>query len=318
MNSIKEILPGVKENILLSGFTTFKIGGKARYFFEAKNKEDLISAVKAAKKFKMPVFILGGGSNVLFSDKGFKGLIVKINYSDFKIEDNKIYTGAGIGLSKLAKISQKESLSGLEWAVGIPGTLGGAIFGNAQAFGERMSDSINSVEALNLKTLETIKLPEKQCRFKTKNSVFKKTNNFIIISAILKLKKGNKNRIDKKIKENLSYRKKSHPLNVPSAGSVFINTEGKIRDKKILKDFPKLIEYNKWGIIHSGFLIEACGLKGKKIGKAAISQKHGNFIVNLGGAKAKDILSLVELAKQKVKRKFNVDLREEIIILKEK
>ena len=313
--NIKDKLPKVKENIFLAKHTTFKIGGRACYFFKAKNKEDLIKAVRIAKEFKMPFFILGEGSNVLFSDKGFKGLIIKTLNSKFQILDSKIYAEAGVELDKLVKLSLKESFTGLEWAVGIPGTMGGAIYGNAQAFNNKMSDMVEKVEVLDIKGLKIKNLSKKQCRFSQKNSVFKTNKNLIIISEILKLKKGKKKEIKEKIKKYLNYRKRNHPLNFPSAGSVFINKEIKIKSSKLLKKFPELKELNKKGIIPSAYLIEKCGLKGKKIGKAQISDKHANFIVNLGGAKAKDVLKLMKLAKQKVKKNFKISLKEEIQII---
>jgi UDP-N-acetylmuramate dehydrogenase len=264
---------------------------------------------------KLPFFILGGGSNVLFPDKGFNGLVIKIEMHKIEINDNEISAEAGAKLSDIVKLSQDNSLKGFEWAAGIPGVVGGAVCGNAQAFREKMSDSIKEVEALNIKTLKIIKFSNTQCRFKTKNSIFKNNKNLIILSAVLKLEKGDKDETNEIIKEHLSYRKKYHPINFPSAGSVFINQNNKIKNKNILEKYPKIREFNEKGIIHVGYLIEECGLKGKKIGQAEISNKHGNFIVNLGGAKSKDVSSLIKLIKQKVKNKFAVSLKEEIQIV---
>jgi UDP-N-acetylmuramate dehydrogenase len=172
------------------------------------------------------------------------------------------------------------------------------------------------VEVLDLKTLKIKTFSQRQCKFSIKNSVFKKNKNLIITSAVLKLKKGNKKGIKRKIKENLNYRRKRHPLDPPSAGSVFVNSEKiKIKNKKLLNNFPELKEFNKKGLIPSAYLIEKCGLKGKKIGRAQISEKHANFIVNLGGAKAKDVISLIKLAKKKVKKKFGISLKKEIQII---
>lgn len=280
-----------QKNVLLKDYTTYKIGGPAKYFLIAKNKEDLIKAVKSAKELKLSVFILGGGSNVLVSDKGFNGLVIKMDNSkiDF-IGQNSVFIEAGTNSAKLVKFATDNSLSGVEWFAGIPGTVGGAIFGNAQAFGVKMSDSVESVEVLDFKTLKIVKLSKKQCKFSLKNSIFKKNQNLIILSAVLKLKKAKKADIETKVKEHISYRKKSHPISFPSAGSVFVNPE-----------------------MSAASLIESCGLKGKKIGQAQISLQHANFIVNLGGAKAKDVLALIKLAKQKVKKTFNIDLEQEII-----
>ena len=288
-----------QKNVLLKDYTTYKIGGPAKYFLIAKNKEDLIKAIKSAKELKLPVFILGGGSNVLVSDKGFNGLVIKIANSkiDF-FGQNSVYVSAGVNSAKLVKFTTDNSLSGIEWFAGVPGTVGGAIYGNAQAFGVKMSDSVKTVEVLDLKTLKIVKLSSKQCKFSLKNSIFKRNKNLIIISVILKLKKTKKQNIEEKIAEHVSYRKKWHPIKFPSAGSIFVNPEIKVK--------------NKIKIIHAASLIENCWLKGKKIGNAQISLQHANFIVNLGGAEAKDVLALIKLAKQKVKKTFNIDLEQEV------
>lgn len=301
------------KNILLKKYTTFKIGGPAKYFFNAKNKEDLIKAIKIAKKLKLPIFILAGGSNILVADKGFNGLVIKVSISDIEIKDNKIFAGAGMSLPKLAFLASENGLSGLEWAAGIPGaTVGGSIYGHAQAFGDKISDSVEKVEALDLRTLKIKELSKKQCRFFLKNSIFKKNKNLIITSAVLRFKKGNKKEIKEKIKGYLNYRKKSHPINFPSAGSIFINPETIISSKKLLKKFPELAEFNKRGIVPAGYLIQNSGLAGKKIGKAQISKLHCNFIINLGGAKAKDVFSLIKLAQKKVKNNFKILLEPEV------
>jgi UDP-N-acetylmuramate dehydrogenase len=338
---IKREFPAVKENESLKEHTTFKVGGMARYFLIVKNKEDLAKALKLAKQLKLSVFVLGGGSNVVFEDKDFKGLVIKMQNQVCELQGNKIVAGAGTTLSDLAKFASESGLSGLEWSAGIPkATVGGAVFGNAQAFGQRISDIIKSVEILDTKTLEFKKFAKEQCGFNLKNSVFKKTaknaNRLIIVSAVFLLKNKDKEVITEKIKEFLKYRKDRHPLNFPSAGSVFVNPEiypvkfaqtgsagkplkyngQKTISKELVEKFPELEEFNKKGVIHAGYLIEKAGLKGKKIGNAQISEKHANFIINLGGAKAKDIENLINFAKQKVKKIFNIDLETEIQIIK--
>lgn len=283
----------MKRNVLLSKYTTFRIGGPAKYFFEVKDKKELISAVEFAKSKRLPFFILGGGSNLLVSDKGFKGVVIKILYSIFHIRNSKIFAGAGISLNKLVNISAEKGFSGLEWAVGIPGTIGGAVFGNAGAFGKSMKDIVEIAEAFDIEKDKFINLKNKECKFKYKESVFKKNKKLIIISVELKLKKGNIKNIKKRIKENLAYKKEKQPLKYSSAGSVFKNPKGK----------------SAWG------LLEKCGLRGKQAGKAKVFDKHANFIVNLGKAKAKDVKKLINLAKQRVKKKFKINLEEEIQFL---
>ncbi len=311
--NILEKLPGVQKNVSLKNFTTYKIGGPAKYFFVARTKEDLISALKAAKYFKLPVFILGGGSNLLISDSGFKGLVIKIDILGIEIEDGKLIVGAGEKLAKLSYLSAGEGFSGLEWAAGIPGAaVGGSIYGHAQAFGTKISSVIESVQVIDVKNLKFKNFTNKQCHFSLKNSIFKENRNLIIISAVLHFEKGEKEEIRAKIKEFLDYRKEKHPINFPSPGSTFVNPEIRISNKKLLEKFPELIGFNEKGIIAAGYLIAKSGLSGKKAGNAQISEKHSNFIVNLGDAKAKDVLALINLAKKNVKKVFGILLEEEV------
>lgn len=285
------------KNVLLKKYTTYKIGGPAKYFFVAKTKKDLILALKVSKKLRLDVFIIGGGSNLLISEKGFKGLVIKIDILDIDFQQNKAVVGAGIGLTKLAYLSADKGLSGLEWSAGVPGTVGGAIYGHAQAFGTKISDVVESVEAIDLKTLETKTFTKEQCQFSLKNSVFKENKNLIITSAVLIFDKKDTEEVKNKIKELLEYRKVHHPMEFPSAGSTFVNPE------------------KNGEVIPAGRLIEECGLKGKIIGDAQISEKHCNFIINLGQAKAKDVVGLIKLAQKEVKKKFNINLEIEVQIL---
>lgn len=309
-----------ESNIPLKDFTSYKIGGPAKYFFVADTKEKLVEAIKVSKQSKLPVFILGGGSNLLVSDKGFKGLAIKIDIKDIDFKGGQVFTGAGISLQKLAYLTAEKGLSGLEWSAGIPGaTVGGAIFGNAQAFGSKTSDSIINVEALDFKTLKIKNLSKKQCQFSLKNSIFKNPpaggKKFVILSAIFELSHADKSEIKEKINKFLAHRNSGHPINFPSAGSTFVNPEIKIKDKKLIEKYPEILEFNKRGIIPAGFLIQKSGLQGKIIGQAQISTMHANFIVNLGGAKAKDVLALIKLAKQKVKKNFGINLETEVRLI---
>jgi len=319
---IKRLLPEIKTNIPLKNYTTFKIGGPAKYFFEAKTKEDLIKAVKTANELKLPFFILGGGSNILVADKGYDGLVIKAQSSKLKTTAQNhssklktIYVDSGVSLSNLISFCLDKSLTGMEWAVGIPGaTVGGAIKGNAGAFGQSMKDITKTVTVLEIPNhklqitnkFQTKTFKNKDCKFKYRDSIFKHNKNLIILSTEIELKKGDKEAIKKRVKENLKWRKDNQSLDFSSAGSVFQNPaleQGSVQDGAI--------QYS------AGWLIEQCGLKGKKAGKAQISKKHANFIINSGSAKAQDVMKLINLAKKKVKEKFGIDLKEEIVILNE-
>jgi len=277
-----------EENVSLSRYTTFKIGGPAKYFFVAKNTDDLIEAVKFARDKKLSFFILGGGSNLLVSDQGFDGLVVKTENQGLELDKNTVKAEAGASLAKLVKLSIDSSLTGLEWAIGIPGTIAGAVRGNAGAFGKSISESIEKVEILNGE-LEKVILTRSDCCFDYRESIFKKSRD-IILSVELKLEKGDKEKSKRTIKEHLRQRLNKNPTGYPSAGCIFKN--------------PKPLA--------TGQMIDQCGLKGKKIGQAMISSKHTNFIVNLGDAKAEDVIGLIKMIKESVKRKFKIDLEEEV------
>jgi len=195
---------------------------------------------------------------------------------------------------------------GLEWAAGIYGTIGGAVRGNAGAFNDSIRDILKQVEVLVLPDLEIKNFSKDKCQFGYRESIFKKNNDLIIISALLKLKKGNKQKIQEKIENNITYRKDNHPLDKPSAGSIFKNPEFKMIDKGLLQDYPDLKKFSSKGIVPAGFLIDAAGLRGKRIGNARISEKHCNFIVNLRRAKAEDVLKLIDLAKEKIRALFGI------------
>lgn len=313
-NDLNNNLSRIKKDISLKGYSTFKIGGIARYFLEAKTREEIIKAITTAKENHLPFFILGGGSNILFSDKPYNGLIIKINNKEIVFKKDTVSVGAGIGLSKLLSELVKKNLSGLEWSIGIPGTLGGAIYGNAGAFSKSMQDIIKSIEVFEIKSLKTKKFSLKQCNFGYKESIFKRNKNLVILSAELIFKKGNSEKMKKEIIEISKKRKISQPIKFPSAGCVFKNHLGKIKDKKIIEKFPELKIFNEKNIIPAGFLIEKCGLKGKRINDAQISKNHANFIINLNKARARDVLQLIHLVKKSVKTKFRINLEEEIQI----
>lgn len=291
-----DTLPKIKENISLAKYTTFRVGGKARYFFIAETKKDLIAAVKTARDLKIPFFILGGGSNVLISDKGFNGLIVKNEARNFKIEKETARAESGAILSQLVNASVKAGLSGLVEGAGIPGTVGGAVWGNAgwPKGAWAIGNVVKGVELL-MPDGRIKKVSKNWFAFDYRTSRLKmiKDEKPVILEVVLKLKKGQRLNLGKRLREILKIRFKKIPAGF-SAGSVFKNPPGGA----------------------AGELIEGCGLKGKRFGRAEISKKHANFIVNLGGARASDVLNLMKLAKAKVKRKFGITLEEEIQILR--
>ncbi|MEK7652883.1 MAG: UDP-N-acetylmuramate dehydrogenase [Patescibacteria group bacterium] len=302
----------LKENEPLSPFTTFKIGGPAKYFCLVQNTDELMRIMPIIEKSGWPFFILGGGSNILVSDNGFDGLVMKFDFNRIKNRGETLECEAGVFLSKAVGEALSLGLSGLEWAAGIYGTVGGAIFGNAGAYSKSISEVISEVSVWRQNKIKILK--NKDCGFSYRESVFSREGNKdIILSATLKLMKGNREKIKKEVKEILAERTKKFD-NYSCAGSVFknivLNNEEMNNFRNKFPEFPeKFMAYKK---VPAGWLIEECGLKGKKIGGAQISQNHANIIVNAGGATAEDVVMLISIIKQKVRQKFNIQLMEEI------
>ena len=281
----------IKTNEPMSLHTTFKIGGPADLFYEARTAEEVAGAVGVCRRLKVAYFILGGGSNLLVSDKGIRGVVIKIANGKWSMINGQLIVEAGVPLNKVIEIAAKHSLSGLEFAVGIPGTLGGAIAGNAGAWQQAIGDKVLRVRILS-KDGRVKWISKKACQFDYRQSRFKK-NGEIILAAELGLEQGSQQQIRRTMADNLEKRK-SQPQE-PSAGSIFVNPKPEAAAR----------------------LIEKCGLKGYRIGKACFSVKHANFIVNLGLAKTKDVLDLISLAQSKVKEKFGIMLETEVKIIGE-
>jgi len=304
----------IKKDEPLAQYTTYKIGGSAKYFFIALNNEDLVRAVTYAKKLKIPHYILAGGSNLLISDQGYNGLIILNQAKDIIFKNNtRVVADAGAKLFDLVNQSVEHGLTGLEWAAGIPGSVGGAIRGNAGAFGGEMADNIIGVEIM--RGSEQFILNKEQCEFLYRSSIFK-YNSDIIISGEWQLNSGHRQKSLQQIKEILQKRKDGQPLEYPSAGCIFknvlINSETQEIVAKI-KDLPaEFLAYKK---IPAAWLIDQAGLKGQQIGGAQVSEKHANFVINLGKAKSNDVKNLIELIKNRVKEKYNLNLEEEIAYL---
>jgi UDP-N-acetylmuramate dehydrogenase len=289
-----------KQNEPLKNYCTYGIGGPARVLLAAKNTDEILAGLEMARKDKLPFFILGGGSNLLFSDAGFDGLVIRIENNFIDIVEKKengasLLAGAGTPLAALVNFARDNSLSGMEWAAGIPGTFGGAIRGNAGAFGHDMGEAVLRVEALEVSLEKIIKkaIDKNDCEFSYRNSIFKKNKNLVVAAAEIFLQKGDRAAIVAAMDESAAKKRSSQPLDYPSAGSVFANRENFFAAK----------------------IIEDCGFKGKIYGGAQISEKHANFIVNLGNAKSSDILALIAQIKSVAKEKFGVDLQEEIEIV---
>ncbi len=313
-----------KPNISLKDISHYKIGGKAKYFFEAKNIDEIKQSVTRARDINERIFILGSGTNILINDDGFDGLIIKPDLKIIEFNDYSVRAGAGVLVDDLVNSLIEKSFSGLEWAAGLPGTVGGAVRGNAGAFGGEIKEAVSKVVSLDISagSLKIVERSVAECAFNYRSSIFKNQSfgkpkeREIILEVIFNIKKGNLSEIREIAEKNINYRRDKHPLEYPSLGSSFKNISlssignNKKLNGDILKTFP--IKHDPFPVIPVAYLISECGLKGVSCGGAMISPKHPNFIVNTLDATAKDVINLIELAKNEVRRKFNFELEEEI------
>lgn len=290
---VGEISPGIFRDEPLSRHCTFQTGGKADFFYELKNLGELPKIIKFCKQNKLPIFILGKGSNVLFDDKGFRGLVIKNISEKIIFKNNTVTADSGVTIAKLVQESVKKGFGPLEKWIGLPGTVGGAVYGNAGCNGLETGEILKNATILSPKTGKIREVTAEYFKFKYRSSALKKTGE-ILLEATFKLKKLRRSsKEQQKIMVALSQiRLKKQPFGL-SSGSFFKNP----------------LPENS-----AGMLIEKAGLKGKTIGKAKISEKHANFLMNLGGARSADILKLAKLAKRLVKAKFGINLESEVRI----
>ncbi len=282
----------IKKNEPMKNHTSFKIGGPADEFCEVTSEEEIKRLIDYASEKGMSYTVMGNGSNLLVADGGIRGLVIKVarGFDEISVGGEKITAQSGALLSRIASAAYRNSLTGLEFASGIPGTLGGGIYMNAGAYGGELKDVIESVTYLD--NGEIITKTANMLEFGYRKSSFT-DKDYIILSAELKLKKGNPDEIKEKTDDYRQRRTSKQPLDMPSAGSTFKRPEG----------------------YFAGKLIEDSGLKGFKIGGAQVSEKHSGFVVNAGGATAADVKALIEHIQKTVKEKFGVEMKTEVKML---
>ena len=306
----------IQENVLLAQHCNYKIGGPARYFCDATTEEEVRSAILFAREKRVPIFILGSGTNLLFADEGYNGLVLKPNLQKLEAIGGIVEVGAGALVSDLLNFTIAHSLSGLEWSGGLPGTVGGAVRGNAGAFKGEIKDRIISVDSLEIDNLEKLSRDNSACRFGYRSSIYKeKCGKEIILSAQIRLEKGDSDKIAAGIQEKINYRLQRHPMEYPNTGSTFKNVDLNLVPVKFREAFAKVVKLDPFPVIPTAFLITEAGLKGTRSGGAMVSQKHANFIINADNAKSADVKALIAIVKQRVFDKFEIHLEEEIQIV---
>jgi len=302
----------IQENINLAQYSTFRVGGSARYFVQVSSQEELEEALVFAKEKLLEVFVLGGGSNVIFSDDGFAGLVIRLVGNKIEKKEDEIICWAGTTLIELVNFAKENSFTGLEGLFGVPGTVGGAIFGNAGAFGSEISDFLVEVIAFDLEQQKEAPFSKPECIFNYRTSLFKENKSLTIISAKFIFKKGNQEEIENKIREVNKQRGNKQPKDwIGSSGSFFKNPI--VESEELIKQFEEEKETKvNDGKLPAGWLIEKAGLLGKQLGGVKVNEKNGNFIINTGGAKAQDVAMMVSLIKQQIRDKFDIQLQTEV------
>lgn len=291
----KIIKDNIKYNVQMKEYTTFKIGGPAECLIKIQNVEEIKEILKITNENGIPLTIIGNGSNILISDKGIKGIVLKIDIKKLEIKENEdkieVLVGSGNKLGELSQKMLQREIEGMEFASGIPGTVGGAIRMNAGAHGSEMKDIVKTIKYIDMNG-QINQITNEQAEFEYRKSIFSKSK-YIILEVELQLKKGKKEEIQSKMREYAQYRKDKQPIEYPSAGSTFKRGTDFITAK----------------------LIDESGLKGYQIGGAQISEKHAGFIINKDNATAEDVKKLIEYTKEAVYNKCGKRIETEIEIL---
>jgi UDP-N-acetylmuramate dehydrogenase len=326
----------IQENVKLSEILWYKIGGITKYLLTCESKEDIYDALELINKNDIKkIFVCGLGSNLIFTDDYFEGAVIRITTNENSTNnlhliengDEKIVEAfAGSLLDEVITFSLDHNLTGLEWAGGLPGTIGAAVRGNVGAYGGEIKESLFSAEVLirnETGGYEIQTFQNKALNFSYRHSLIKDNpGNFIVLSAKFQLRSGSSQEINEAIKTynlHINQRKERHPLEYPNCGSVFKNIRESEKIEKVLEIFPEVkekIDTNWYGKIAAGYLIQKLGLQGFTVGDAQISMKHALFIVNLGQAKARDVLTIINTIQEKFKHVFGFTLDPEVEIVK--
>ncbi|MDI3481328.1 MAG: UDP-N-acetylmuramate dehydrogenase [Tepidanaerobacteraceae bacterium] len=293
-NCLKKIIPPerIKANEPMKNHTSFRIGGPADILALPRDVQEIKGIVDFCKREGVPFFVMGNGTNLLVGDKGIRGVVIKLaqNFNDIQVNNNLIKCKAGVALSSIGCLALQNSLSGLEFACGIPGTVGGAVVMNAGAYGGQMADVVKKIRVLDFNG-NIYEMSKDELGYSYRYSILQNGGR-ILLDVELELSPGDYNEIKARMEDFLTRRKQKQPLNLPSAGSAFKRPPGNF----------------------AGYLIEKAGLKGFRIGGAMVSDLHAGFIVNIDNATCEDVLNLINHIQKEVKRKFNVELEPEIKI----
>lgn len=306
-------LPGLIEHEPMAKHTNFRIGGSAQYYVVASTKEECIRAIELAEAAGLAWYVYGGGSNMLVADKGFDGLMIQTAFRAIEVRGEEIICDAGAITALVARKSAEAGLAGFEWAAGVPGTIGGAIYGNAGCYGGEMKDAVASVDAFRVADQKRVTLSKEGCGFGYRESGFKKER-YVIFGCTLQLAHGDSATSLARIMEIQTMRKEKQPLGESGAGCMFKNVEfqdeAEIAQLQSETDVPAPMIASK--AISAGWIIERSGLLGRRIGDIEVSPKHGNFLINHGNGTADEVAQLVSICQMEVRNRFGLRLQTEV------
>ena len=306
-------IPNLRHAVSLKSYNTYRVGGEAKFFYEAHDRRALERAVLAARESGVPFYILGGGTNVLAPDKDFDGLVIKMMVGRVSMAREVMAAEAGVSMGTLVNKAKALGFSGLEWAAGLPGTLGGAVYGNAGSCGSETANAVEAVEAFDPISGKLKRYAKHECGFGYRDSIFK-SNKEIILGAILRLKKSDPETVMKKMVENMKFRREHQPLSEMSAGCVFKNIE--IAEfpaaAYLVEHNPEFAQFKSAKFLPAGLLIDKAGLKKLKIGGVSVSERHANFLTTDQSASQEDISWIIKIIREKVFGIYKITLEEEI------
>ena len=301
----------VRQDVPLAPFTSFRIGGAARFFTTAGSLDQLRQSLLFARREGLPFCILGGGTNLLISDQGFDGVAIRMQLEEVQVTGNRIEAQAGVDLMELIRRTAELGLSGMESLAGIPGSVGGAVRGNAGAYGSCMADVTERVLALHAQSLELLSLEPGECAFQYRDSRFKRDPSLVVVSALLSLSPGDPGEVRQKMEATVARREARQLQCDLSAGSFFMNPV--VTDPELIRRFE-----TDQGVrcrecrIPAGWLIDQAGLRSTRVGGAMVNPRHANYLVNTGDASAEEMVRLASLVKRRVRDELGVVLREEV------
>lgn len=303
----------IQENVELKNLSTFKIGGKAQYVVYAEQVDDVVESLRFAQEKSLPIGIIGAGCNLLIHDDGIRGVIIKMNTKSMAVNGSQLQVDAGVSLAAMTAFGHKYNLVGLEWAPSVPSSVGGAIRGNAGAFGGETKDLLKQV--IVYRDGNILDIDSSEIVFSYRQSTFKQQENTdIILGGVFELSEGDITVSQSQIKYNILTKNHNQPIGVACSGCIFKNYTGFI-DESLYGRYPELQHFVSKGIIPTGYLIEKAGLKGYGIGDIQISEKHSNYMINKGKGTYGEVVELIDKVKNQIYDIFRVRIEEEVVYL---